>query len=71
MLRIPDTKELYINVFGRLFVVTAVADNDRDANDHLINHEKQGVIAVVGNLVVMASNDDRGVPAKAARKVIV
>lgn len=68
MLRIPDTKELYINVSGRLFVVTAVADNDRDANEHLITHNEQGVIAVVGDLVVMASNNDRGIP---ARRVIV
>jgi predicted alpha/beta hydrolase family esterase len=68
MLRIPDTKELYINVSGRLFVVTAVADNDRDANEHLIAHNEQGVIAVVGDLVVMASNNDRGIP---ARRVIV
>ena len=72
MLRIPDTKHLYINVSGRAFVVTAVADTDRDANEHMLAHENQGVISVVGDLVIVACNDDRGVQVKAAaaRRVI-
>lgn len=61
MVLIPSNKKLRINIYGRSFVVTAVADNDKDANKHMERFEDQGVIAVSAGLVIMASVHDQGV----------
>ena len=61
MVLIPSNKKLRINVYGRSFVVTAVADNDQDANNHMERFTDQAVIAVSAGLVIMASIHDQGV----------
>lgn len=67
MLIIPRNKNLTVNQCGRRFVVTAVADNDQEANRHMERVSTDAVLVVVGNLVVMADVRDRGKPV-AARK---
>jgi hypothetical protein len=68
MLLIPDENKLYITVYGRAFAITAVADTDSDANEHMRFCSGQGVIAVVKGLVLMASMNDHGRPVSRKRK---
>jgi len=67
MLIIPDNKKLTVNQGGRRYVVTAVADNDRDANRHMERVATDGVLMVIGRLVVMADMQDLGEPLKAQK----
>lgn len=64
MLLIPDNSKLYFTLFGRAFIVTAIASTDAEANKHMMANPGQGVLAVEKGLVVMASLDDSGVQAK-------
>jgi hypothetical protein len=59
---IQDTTgtNLYLRIWGKNIKVTAIADNAKEANDHMLDHDGCSVLAVVGELVIMADKDDLG-----------
>lgn len=60
MILTPE-QPLYIHTMGRAFRVNAVFDKTDKANAYLESHPGQGVIAVYGFLIFIATNDDPGI----------
>jgi hypothetical protein len=55
-----DGGQLYVYKLGRAVRVTAVATSVEDANNYMHLHHTQSVIAVVGEVVLIAEHDDKG-----------
>jgi hypothetical protein len=57
--KVPDLIDLYVRSMGKRLRVTAIADNDDEANAHMATTD-DAVIACVGPLVLMANMYDKG-----------
>jgi hypothetical protein len=54
---------LYYRIHGSLVRVTAIADNDAEANAHMVANRGHSVLAVAGHMIIMASECDMGIKA--------
>ena len=55
-----DKIKLYTRSMGKLFLITAIFDNDNEANVHMSRNNEATVIACTGSLVILASQYDSG-----------
>lgn len=58
-----DDAPLYVAPVGKNIRVTAIFDNDAEANAFMEANGDQSVIATYGKFIMLARNDDRGAPA--------
>lgn len=54
-------EKLYIRSMSKSFLVTAIFDNDKEANEFMEKNENQVVIACFGPLVFLADKYDQGI----------
>lgn len=54
---------IFIKVYGRLFKVMAIADNDDEANAFMEANPGASCIAVQGGMVYIADKNDKGTKA--------
>ena len=52
---------LYVSSMRKALRVTAIFDNDREANEHMAKHSEAAVVACVGPLVLIADKYDQGI----------
>ena len=50
-----DEVKLYTRSMGKLFPITAIFDNDDEANQYMSRKRDEGVIACSGDMVIIAS----------------
>ena len=56
-----DGAALYVRSMGKSLKVTAIFDNDDDANKHISRADNNdAVVCVAGNLVILADVYDKG-----------
>lgn len=60
-MRLNDQQTMYVRSMGKALRVTAIYDNDDDANAHMEKNHDDAVIAVFGKYVFLANRYDRGV----------
>jgi hypothetical protein len=59
----PGNGPLYIRILGRLFAITHVAQSAHEANEICFRDPTQSVIDTLGDYVLLARVDDKGLPA--------
>lgn len=59
LFRAENGQQVFIYSMGKKLRLTAIADNDEDANKHMARTD-DAVIACFGTLVLMASRYDNG-----------
>jgi hypothetical protein len=56
-----DAVALYVRSMGKIIRVTAIFDNDAEANAHMAKHSEAACVAVSGSLVMLADKYDPGI----------
>lgn len=60
-MKLSNTQHLYVRSMGKLLRVTAIFDNDEDANRHMARSDNNdAVVAVFGSFVLLADVYDKG-----------
>jgi hypothetical protein len=57
---IPNTEFLYVRSMGKLLRVTAIFNNDTDANKFMAKNDGQSVVACFGPYILLANVYDTG-----------
>lgn len=66
MLKPTQNGVLYLRVFGKFIRITQAFATDKEANDYMAANPGEGVIDLLGNVVLLARNDDLGVKGNGA-----
>ena len=53
-MKLKEKQTVYVRSMGKVLEVSAIFDNDSDANKYMEKHHDEGVIAVFGNYVFIA-----------------
>lgn len=61
----PKNGPLYIHIAGRLFLITATAQSQDEANSICLRDHTESVIDTMGPLVLLAKHADKGIAFKA------
>ena len=56
-----STEQVYIYSMGKRLLLTAIFDNDADANKHMAKTD-DACIAIFGKFVLLANKYDQGLP---------
>lgn len=67
MANLAKGQTIYVRSMGKALRVTALFDNDVEANAWMARHDDDAVVACWGHLVVLADKHDYGIPLPAAR----
>ena len=59
-MKLKPEQTMYVASMSKLLKVTAIFDNDDEANAYMSNHGDEGVIAVFGSFVMLANLYDKG-----------
>jgi hypothetical protein len=60
-MKLADDQILYVRMYGKAVRVTAIFQNDDDANAFMARHPEQSVIACFGPLILIANAADLGI----------
>lgn len=60
-MKLKETEILYVRTMGKAIRVTAVFDNDEDANKYMEKNRDEGLVAEFGELRLIANLYDKGV----------